>query len=41
MQNYLWKSSKELIRNSNLNKFERFISKKHNVKFENNYDDLW
>jgi acetoacetyl-CoA synthetase len=41
MQNYLWKSSKELIRNSNLNKFERFISKKHNVKFENNYDELW
>ena len=41
MKNYLWKSSKDLIKNSNLNKFEKFVSKKYRKKFKKNYIKLW
>ncbi|RZO62293.1 MAG: acetoacetate--CoA ligase [Candidatus Pelagibacterales bacterium] len=41
MENYLWKSSKDLIKNSNLNKFEKFVSKKYRKKFKKNYIKLW
>jgi len=41
MENYLWKSSKDLIKNSNLNKFEKFVNKKYRKKFKKNYIKLW
>ena len=31
MKNNLWKSSEELVKNSNLNNFEKFISKNYST----------
>ena len=40
MKNNLWKSSEELVKNSNLNNFEKFISKNYNLSFNNDYKKI-
>ena len=40
MKNNLWESSKELVKNSNLNNFEKFISKNYNLSFNNDYKKI-
>ena len=40
MKNNLWKSSEELVKNSNLNNFEKFISKNYNLSFKNDYKKI-
>ena len=41
MKKNLWKGSRKLIKNSNLNKFEIFISKKFDLSINNNYQKIW
>ena len=41
MKNNLWKSSEELVKNSNLNNFEKFISKNYNLSFNNDYKKIY
>ena len=36
----LWEASKDRKLNSNLHDYEKFISKKFNLKFSNNYKDI-
>ena len=40
MSKKLWEASKERKKNSLLFKFEKFISKKFNKKFQNNYNKI-
>ena len=40
MAKKLWEASKERKLNSNLYDYEKFISKKFNLKFRNNYRDI-
>ena len=40
MKNNLWKSSEKLVKNSNLNNFEKFISKNYNLSFSNDYKKI-
>ena len=40
-KNFLWKASNERIKNSNLYEFCRYLEKKLNLPFYENYNDLW
>ena len=40
MKNNLWKSSEKLVKNSNLNNFEKFISNNHSISFNNDYKKI-
>ena len=40
MKNKLWKGSEKLVENSNLNNFEKFISKNYNLSFSNDYKKI-
>ena len=40
MKNKLWKGSEKLVKNSNLNNFEKFISKNYNLSFSNDYKKI-
>ena len=40
MAKKLWEASKNRKLNSNLYDYEKFISKKFNLKFRNNYKDI-
>ena len=41
MKNSLWKSSSELIKDSNLNSFESYLSKKYDILFNGDYQKIW
>ena len=41
MSKILWKSKKKNIKESNLYSFEKFISKKYNLKLNNNFFKVW
>ena len=40
-KNFLWKASNERIKNSNLYEFCRYLEKKLNLLFYENFNDLW
>ncbi|MBL6861894.1 MAG: hypothetical protein ISQ93_02565, partial [Pelagibacterales bacterium] len=41
MSKLLWNPSAEILSNSNLSYFFKFIEQKYNTQFQNDYDSLW
>ena len=41
MKNILWKSLAHEIKSSNLNNFEKYLSKNYQTSFKNNYEKIW
>ena len=41
MKKYIWKLNKKNLSEANLTLYTKFIEKKYNVNFENNFNKLW